>query len=71
VEIEHLDEPQPSGLLFLLYTPRDRKVRHTDRFLAPSIVQTEYDFGNGHKLLSNDIFTSFALLKAIILDDDV
>ncbi|MBV8056532.1 MAG: aromatic ring-hydroxylating dioxygenase subunit alpha, partial [Deltaproteobacteria bacterium] len=34
VEIEYLDEPKPSGLLFRLFTPRDRKIRHTDRFLA-------------------------------------
>jgi phenylpropionate dioxygenase-like ring-hydroxylating dioxygenase large terminal subunit len=57
VEIEYLDEPKPSGLLFRLFTPRAGKMRHTDRFLAPSVVQTEYDFGNGRKVLSNDIFT--------------
>jgi len=57
VEVEYPGEPKPKGILFRLFTPHGEWMRHVDRFLAPSIVQTEYDFGDGCRVLSNDIFT--------------
>jgi phenylpropionate dioxygenase-like ring-hydroxylating dioxygenase large terminal subunit len=44
-EAEYRGEPRPSGIAGLLLAPRGGTVKHTDRFVLPSIAQVEYRLG--------------------------
>lgn len=51
VEAEFLDEPKLSGWGPRLVLPAGARMRHTDRFLLPSITRVDYEFGPDAGLL--------------------
>jgi phenylpropionate dioxygenase-like ring-hydroxylating dioxygenase large terminal subunit len=51
VEAEFLDEQPMQGLGPRLMFPRDTVMRHTDRFLLPSISRVDYTFGDQYAFL--------------------
>jgi len=57
MEAEYLNEITPGGKLFKFLTPRGEKLRHIDRLVLPSIVQSEYQFGTKYKFLAQDILS--------------
>jgi phenylpropionate dioxygenase-like ring-hydroxylating dioxygenase large terminal subunit len=48
VEAEFLDEKPLEGLGPRLLFPRGTRMRHTDRFLLPSVSRVDYTFGDRH-----------------------
>jgi len=46
VEAEYVGEARPSGMIGRIVAPRGGEVKHTDRFILPSIAQVEYRLGN-------------------------
>ncbi len=57
MEVEYLNEIAPGGKLFKFLTPQGEKLRHIDRLILPSIVQSEYNFGTKYKFLAQDILS--------------
>lgn len=45
VEVEFGGEPISDSVVSRLFFPKGRELRHTDRFLMPSISRVDYDFG--------------------------
>lgn len=51
VEIEFQEEPINKSLAFRLFAPAAKKLRHTDRFIMPSVSRVDYDFGPDHHFI--------------------
>jgi phenylpropionate dioxygenase-like ring-hydroxylating dioxygenase large terminal subunit len=51
VEAEFLDEQPLTGIGPRLVFPRGTVMRHTDRFILPSITRVDYTFGDDHALI--------------------
>lgn len=46
-EAEYFDEPREKSVVWTLLAPsRDHRLRHTDRFIAPSTTEVDYEFSN-------------------------
>jgi phenylpropionate dioxygenase-like ring-hydroxylating dioxygenase large terminal subunit len=57
VEIDYVGEPRPSGLVGRLLSPSGGVVRHTDRFILPSVAQVEYAIGDESHFLVTALAT--------------
>lgn len=51
-EAEYFDEPREKSLVWTLLAPsRKYRMRHTDRFIAPSTTEVDYQFSNHARYL--------------------
>lgn len=51
-EAEYFDEPREKSLVWTLVAPsREHQMRHTDRFIAPSTTEVDYQFSNNARYL--------------------
>lgn len=57
MQVEYLNEVSPGGLLFKILTPKGQTLRHIDRLVLPSIVQSDYNFGTKYKFLAQDLLS--------------
>jgi phenylpropionate dioxygenase-like ring-hydroxylating dioxygenase large terminal subunit len=44
-EVEFAGEPLGNSIVSRLFFPRGKELKHTDRFLMPSVSRVDYDFG--------------------------
>ena len=51
-EAEYIDEPREKSLVWSLIAPsQEHRMRHTDRFIAPSTTEVDYQFSNDARYL--------------------
>ncbi len=51
-EAEYLDEPREKSVVWTLIAPsKEHRMRHTDRFIAPSTTEVDYQFSNDARYL--------------------
>ncbi len=51
-EAEYFDEPREKSLVWTLVAPsKEHRMRHTDRFIAPSTTEVDYQFSNNARYL--------------------
>lgn len=46
-EAEYFDEPRERSVVWWTLAPKRRRMRHTDRFIAPATTRVDYVFSNG------------------------